>query len=95
MHRIVEVRRLDHVVLLVAAQAVLRPEGRGQLQVAARGEGVERMREACGHRRRMGEQRDAATRQRPAQFRLGKQPVDAELHHVLARSISSTKPAGL
>ena len=30
VHRIVEVRRLDHVVLLVAAQAVLRAEGGGE-----------------------------------------------------------------
>ena len=43
----------------------------------------------------MSEQRDPATREWPAQFPLRKQPVDAELHHVLARSISSTKPAGL
>ena len=49
VHRIVEVRRLDHVVLLVAAQSVLGTEGRGHPQAGARGEGVERMREAGGH----------------------------------------------
>jgi hypothetical protein len=46
VHRIVEVRRLDHVVLLVAAQAVLRAEGRGEPQVAERRERVERVLEA-------------------------------------------------
>jgi len=35
MHRIDEVRRLNHVVLLVAAQTMLWPESRGDLQVAA------------------------------------------------------------
>ena len=52
--------RLDHVVLLVAAQAVLRAEGGGEAQIAERGERVERMRQVGGHRRRMGEQGDAA-----------------------------------
>jgi hypothetical protein len=35
MHRIVKVGRLDHVVLLVAAQTMLWTESRGDLQVAA------------------------------------------------------------
>jgi len=45
VHRVVEVRRLDHVVLLVAAQAVLGAEGGGQLQVALQRERIERVRE--------------------------------------------------
>ena len=45
MHRIVVVRRLDHVVLLVAAQAVLRTESCADLDVAARDKRIERMRQ--------------------------------------------------
>ena len=37
MHRIVEVLRLHHVVLLVAAQAMLWTEGGGELDVTAGG----------------------------------------------------------
>jgi hypothetical protein len=35
MHRIDEVRRLDHIVLLVTAQTMLWTESRGDFQVAA------------------------------------------------------------
>ena len=59
VHRIVEVRRLDHVVLLVAAQAMLRTEGGGDLDVAARGQRVERMRQVFRHRSGMRQQGDA------------------------------------
>ena len=45
VHRIVEVRRLDHVVLLVAAQAMLRTEGGADLHVAACRQRIERVRQ--------------------------------------------------
>jgi hypothetical protein len=45
MHRIVEVRRFDHVVLLVAAQAMLRTESGGDIDVAASGQCIERVRQ--------------------------------------------------
>ena len=52
----------DHVVLLVAAQAVLRAEGGADAEVAAGGERVERMGEVRRHRGGMGEQGDAPAR---------------------------------
>ena len=59
VHRILEIRRFDHVVLLVPAQPMLRAEGGADLYVAAGGERIERMRQVfrdgCG----MREQRDA------------------------------------
>ena len=80
VHRIVEVRRLDHVVLLVAAQAVLRAEGGGELDVAARGQRIERMGQVCGDRGRMRQQRDALALERRAQGGFGEQAIDAEFH---------------
>ena len=71
---------LDHIVLLVAAQAVLRPERRGQLDVAKRGERVEAVRQVARHRRGMGQQRDALAGERRAKRGVGKQPFDAEFH---------------
>ncbi len=87
---IVEVRRLDHVVLLVAAQAVLRAEGGGQLHVARRGQRIERMREICRDRRGMRQQRDALAGQRLAQRRLRQQTIDSVFHAQTSRM----KPAG-
>ena len=49
---------LDHIVLLVAAQAVLRAEGGGDVD-AGGGERVEAVGEVAGHRGGMGEQGDA------------------------------------
>ena len=79
MQRVAEVRRLDHVVLLVAAQAVLRAEGGSQPEVGQGGQCVERVGEVGGHRGRMGEQRNAAAGQRAAQGGVGEQAVNAEL----------------
>ena len=78
--RVVEVRALDHVVLLVAAQPVLRAEGGGQLHVAERGQRVQRVGQVCRHRGGMGQQGYAAAGERLAQFRLGEEPIDSELH---------------
>ena len=80
MHRIVEVRRLDHVVLLVAAQAVLRTECGGELHLRQLGERVERVLEAARQRSRMGEQRDALALERLAELGLLDQAVNAESH---------------
>jgi hypothetical protein len=41
MCRIREARRLDHVVLLVAAQTMLRSEGGGDFDITARGKRIE------------------------------------------------------
>ena len=77
--RVAEVRRFDHVVLLVAAQAVLRAEGGGQFEVGQGGQRVERVGEVGGDRGGMGEQGDAAAGERRAQGGVGEQAVDAEL----------------
>ena len=86
VHRIVEVRRLDHVVLLVAAQAVLRAERGGELDVAAGGQRIERMRQVLRDRGGMREQRHAPARERRAQGRLSEQAIDAEFHDGTRRS---------
>jgi hypothetical protein len=78
--RVGEVRRLDHVVLLVAAHAVLRTEGGREAQVAARRQRVERVREIGGHRGRMGEQRHTAAGERRAQRGIGEQAIESGLH---------------
>ena len=56
--RIGEIGRFDHIVLLVAAQAVLRPEGGGDVH-ARRDQRVEGVRQVRGHRSGMREQGDA------------------------------------
>ena len=76
-----ELRRLDHVVLLVAAQAVLWTERGREPQVAECGNRVERVRQVGGDRGRVGEQCDPAARERPAQVGLGEQPIETEAHH--------------
>ena len=70
MHRIAEIRRLDHVVLLVAAQPVLRAESRGDVESANAAQRIERMLELRGHRGRMREQRDAPALELAQQFHV-------------------------
>jgi hypothetical protein len=79
VHRIVKVRRFDHVVLLVAAQPVLRAESGRQLHAGC-GQRVQRMREIRGHRGRMRQQRDTPAGQGFAQGRVFQQAVESELH---------------
>jgi hypothetical protein len=45
MRWIEELRRLDHVVLLVAAQAMLGAKSGGNAQIGQRDQGVERVRQ--------------------------------------------------
>ncbi len=66
MHRIVVVRRLDHVVLLVAAKAMLRTEGGGEFDVTARGQSVKGMPQVVGDRGRVRKQGDTPTLKRRA-----------------------------
>jgi hypothetical protein len=76
MHRVDEVGRLDHVVLLVAAQAVLRAEGGAQLESGRRPRASSEWRQVGGDRRRVGEQGDALAGQRAAQRGFGDQAVN-------------------
>ena len=80
MDRVVEVLRLDHVVLLVATQAMLRAEGGGELDVAAGGERIERMRQVGRDRCGMREQSNAPAFERRPQGGFGDKAVDAEFH---------------
>ena len=80
VQRVEEIGRFDHVVLLVAAQAMLRAEGGAQIDVGQGHQRVERMGEVGRYRGRVGEQRHAATGQRAAQGGVGEQAVDAELN---------------
>jgi hypothetical protein len=91
MHRIVEVRRLDHVVLLVAAQSMLRTEGGGDLQVAAADQRIQRMRQIFRNGSGMREHRHAPAPQRCAQGWFGDESVDAKFHDCTAGENSSAK----
>ena len=91
--RVGEVLRLHHIVLFVAPEAVLRPEGGGELE-ADRGERVERVSEVFSHRSGMREQRDTLAFERLAESGVGEEPVDAEFHAPLAGGSSRTKQAG-
>ncbi len=89
--RIIEVRRLLHVVLLVAAQAVLRPERRRQLQAGRRRQRVERMGEIARDGGRMCQKAEALSGQRAAKFGLREEPVQTEFHTGDAAGISTAK----
>ncbi len=80
VQRILEIRRLDHVVLLVAAQPVLRSESGRDVELAAGEERVERMRQVDCDRGGMREQRYAFAGKRRAQGGLAEESIDAELH---------------
>ena len=75
-----EIRRLDHVVLLVAAQAVLRAEGRADRQPRKRRERVQAVCEIARHRCGVREQRETLADERRAYTRLVEEPVNAEPH---------------
>jgi hypothetical protein len=79
MNRVAEIRRLDHVVLFVAAQAVLRTECGGDVQPADRAQRIERMLEVGGHGSRVREQRHAAPLEFLQQLVVAEQAIDAEL----------------
>ena len=91
VHRVDVVGRLDHVVLLVAAQPVLRPESCRQPHVAERRQRIERMREIARDGRRMREQRDAPPGEWLAQPGLFDEPLETDLH---ALRSSTAKPSG-
>src|SRR5262249_14158253 len=91
VHRIVEVRRLDHIVLLVAAQSVLWTEGGGHLDVAARGKRIERMCQFFRDGGRMREQCYAFALERRAQGWLGDESIYAEFHDGTTARNSSAK----
>ena len=79
MQRIEKIGRLDHIVLFVAAQPVLRPERGSEIDAAVH-ERIERVRQMVVDRRRVGEQRDSLFCERRAQLRLGKQTIDSKFH---------------
>ena len=81
-----EIRRLDHVVLLVAAQPVLRTERGAQIEIGQGGQRVERVREIVRHGGGMREQRDALAAQAFAQRARSEQAIQTELHRALPSS---------
>ncbi len=85
VRRIHEVRRFDHVVLLVSPQTVLRAERARQRDIAGSGQRIERVTEFAGHGRRVREQCHPPPREFPAQRRIREQTVDAERHRRAAR----------
>jgi len=74
---------------------VLRTESRRDLQVAQGRERVEAVPELAGDRRRMREQRDAASRERLAQRGVVEQPFDAELQASSSANASAWWKSGL
>jgi hypothetical protein len=91
MHRIVEVQRLDHVVLLVAAQTMLRTEGCAELDVAASSQRIERVSQVFGDGGRMSEQCHALALERGTQSGLGAESVNSKLHGCTAKENSCVK----
>ena len=87
--RIHEILGLDHIVLLVAPQTVLRAKGRGQVDLLKRRQGIEAVHKIACHRRGVRQQCHAFSRQWPTQFRLFDQPVYSEFHDRFAASIFS------
>ncbi|MDT4846521.1 hypothetical protein FQZ97_805450 [compost metagenome] len=92
--RVEVVGRLDHVVLFVAAQTVLRAEGGGELQVGQGGEGIERMREPARDRGRVGQQGDPPAGQGGAQGGVFDEAFDAEFHAVSREAVGGSKRGG-
>ncbi len=84
--RVDVVGRLDHVVLLVAAHAVLRPECGGQAEVLMRCERIDRVREIGGDRGRVGEQGDATAIERLPDGAVEQQAVNPEFHRTITRN---------
>ena len=84
---------LDHVVLLVPLQPVLRPESRSDVHFAGN-QGVERVHEPRSDRCRMGHQRDTAPVEALAQIFFGDEPIDAEFHDALGAASRAVKQAG-
>jgi hypothetical protein len=71
MHRIDEVGGLDHVVLLVAAQTMLRTEGSGEFDVVACRQSIQGVPQIFGDGSGMREQRHALALEWCSQRRLG------------------------
>ena len=76
--RVTRVRRLDHVVLEVGAEAVLRPEERRDFHVRVIAEAIRRVSQAAVDRRRVADDADAAAGDEGV---VGlKQAIDPEFH---------------
>src|SRR5262249_62188942 len=91
VYRIAEVGRFDHIVLLVAAQTMLRAESSGELDVATRGQRIERMLQVLRDRSGMREQCDAPALQRHAQSGFGEKSIDGKFHSDCAAGSSYAK----
>ena len=87
------VRGLDHVVLLVAFQTVLRTEGGGDVHPAI-DQRIERMIEARRNRRRMGNERNPLVLEGLAKFIFCNETIDAEFHVALGGARRAVKQAG-
>ena len=87
------VRRLDHIVLLVALQPVLRSERRCDIDPAF-DQRVERMVQLRGDRSRMRHQRYALALEWGSQFVFGQKAVNAEFHGAVGAASSPVKQAG-
>ncbi len=91
VHGVGVVLRLDHVVLLVAAQPMLRAERRAQTYVAERRQRIEGMDEVACYGSGVRQQSHAPSRQRLAHLGLFEQSVDSKPHE---RATSNAKPFG-
>src|SRR5262249_3887552 len=80
MHRIDEVRRLNHVVLLVAAQTMLWAECRGDLHIAACCQCVERVRQVWRDRWGMWEKCNAPALEGRGQTGFDDKSINAKFH---------------
>ena len=81
-----KVGRFDHVVLLVAAQPVLRAEAGRKIDLRERAQNVEGMHEIARNRGRMREEGHTLSGERRAERRILEQAVDSELHEALTEA---------
>ncbi len=78
--QVAELAGLDHIVLLVATQAVLRAESGGEAHAFELCHGIERVLQRRGDGSGMREQRHAPAREARGKRAIRAQAVDAELH---------------
>jgi hypothetical protein len=93
VQRIGEVLGFDHIVLLVAAQAVLWTERCAELQAGC-GERIQSVPQIRRNGGRMGQISDTLAFQRLAQGRVGQEAIETGLHSAVGGASSSTKQSG-
>ena len=91
VNRVQKIFGFDHIVLLVAAQAMLRSKRGGQVDIIKCRQGIQAVHQFVRHRSGMGKQSNPLARQRPTQVGIFDQTVYSKFHERFAASIVSPK----